>query len=85
MLTMPYGPKWRAYRTLVHNLLTPKMVETFVPVQTLEMKQFMYNLAFDNVSNAVFYGHLRRALFSIMMTALRKAHRPRGSRRHQVF
>ena len=70
MLTMPYGPKWRAYRTLVHNLLTPKMVETFVPVQTLEIRQLMYNLAFDNVDNAAFYGHLRRALFSIMMTAV---------------
>lgn len=70
MLTMPYGPKWRAYRTLVHNLLTPKMVQTFVPIQTLEIKQLMYNLAFDNFNNAAFYGHLRRALFSIMMTAV---------------
>ena len=70
MLTMPYGPKWRAYRTLVHNLLTPKMVQTFVPVQTIEIRQLMYNLAFDNFNNAAFYGHLRRALFSIMMTAV---------------
>lgn len=70
MLTMPYGPKWRAYRTLVHNLLTSKMVQTFVPIQTLEIKQLMYNLAFDNFNNAAFYGHLRRALFSIMMTAV---------------
>ena len=70
MLTMPYGPKWRAYRTLVHNLLTPKMVETFVPVQTLEIKQLMYDFAFNNSNNAAFYGHLRRALFSIMMTAV---------------
>ncbi|MCJ1423848.1 hypothetical protein MMC29_001733 [Sticta canariensis] len=70
MLTMPYGPKWRAYRTLVHGLLTPKMVETFVPVQTLEIKQLMYDLAFDNVNNSAFYGHVCRALFSIMMTAV---------------
>lgn len=70
MLTMPYGPKWRAYRTLVHNLLTPKMAQTFVPVQTLEVKQLMYNLAFDNFNNAAFYGHIRRALFSIMMSAV---------------
>lgn len=70
MLTMPYGPKWRAYRSLVHNLLTPKMVETFVPVQTLEIRQLMYDLAFDNANNAAFYGHVSRALFSIMTTAV---------------
>ena len=70
MLTMPYGPKWRAYRTLVHSLLTPKMVETFVPVQTLEIKQLMYDLAFDNVNNAAFYGHVGRAIFSIMTTVV---------------
>lgn len=70
MLTMPYGPKWRAYRTLVHGLLTPQMVQTFVPVQALEIKQLMYDLANNNFGDAAFYGHLRRALFSIMMTAV---------------
>ncbi|XTI87484.1 putative O-methylsterigmatocystin oxidoreductase [Cenococcum geophilum] len=70
MLTMPYGPKWRAYRTLVHGLLTPKIVQTFVPVQTLEIKQLMYDLAYNNFNDAAFYGHIRRALFSIMMTAV---------------
>lgn len=67
---MPYGPKWRAYRTFMHNLLTPKMVQTFVPIQTLEIKQLMYNLAFNNFNNAAFYRHLCRALFSIIMTAV---------------
>jgi len=70
MLTMPYGPKWRAYRTLVHRLLTPKMVESFVPVQDLEVRQLMFDLANKNFNDAAFYGHLRRALFSIMMTAV---------------
>lgn len=70
MLTMPYGPKWRAYRTLVHGLLTPKMVQTFVPIQTFEIKQLMYDLANNNIDDAAFYGHLRRALFSIMNTAV---------------
>ncbi|KAI9707018.1 MAG: hypothetical protein M1820_004606 [Bogoriella megaspora] len=70
MLTMPYGPKWRAYRTIVHGLLTPKMVQTFVPVQTLEVKQLMHDLANNNFGDAAFYGHIRRALFSIMMTAV---------------
>ena len=45
-------------------------VQTFVSVQTLEIRQLIYNLAFDNVDNAAFYEHLRRALFSIMMTAV---------------
>ncbi|KAL9079179.1 MAG: hypothetical protein Q9157_001930 [Trypethelium eluteriae] len=70
MLTMPYGPRWRAYRQVVHGLLTPKMVQTFVPVQTLEIRQLMYDLANNNFNNAAFYGHIRRALFSIMMTAV---------------
>jgi cytochrome P450 len=70
MLTMPYGPKWRAYRTLVHGLLTPKMVQSFVHVQELEVKQLMFDLANKNFNDAAFYGHLRRALFSVMMTAV---------------
>ena len=70
MLTMPYGEKWRAYRTLVHGLLAPKVVETFVPLQTLEIKQLMYDLANNNFKDAAFYGHLRRALFSTMMSAV---------------
>jgi hypothetical protein len=70
MLTMPYGPKWRAYRTLVHNLLTPKMVESFIPVQEQEVKRLMFDLANNNFKDAAFYGHLRRALFSIMMKAV---------------
>ncbi|TVY19762.1 Cytochrome P450 monooxygenase patH [Lachnellula arida] len=70
MLTMPYGPKWRAYRTLVHNLLKPQTVQSFVPIQTIEIKRLIYDLAVANHSNAAFYGHVRRALFSIMMTAV---------------
>lgn len=70
MLTMPYGPKWRAYRTLVHGLLTPKKVESYVPVQELEIKQLMFDLANNNFNDSAFYGHLRRALFSIMMTVV---------------
>lgn len=46
------------------------MVQSFVPVQTTEVKQLLYDLAFHNHGNAAFYGHLRRALFSIMMTAV---------------
>ncbi|KAF2688363.1 O-methylsterigmatocystin oxidoreductase [Lentithecium fluviatile CBS 122367] len=70
MLTMPYGPKWRAYRTLVHGLLTPKMVQSFVPVQEFEISQLIYDLANNNFNDAAFYGHIRRTLFSIMMTAV---------------
>ena len=45
------------------------MVQTFIPVQKKEMKQLMYDLVFKTSNNDAFYGHLRRALFSIMMTA----------------
>lgn len=69
MFTMPYGPKWRAYRTIVHQLLSPKMTLTFIPSQEFEFKQFMYELACDNSDERSFYHHIRRLSYSIIMTS----------------
>lgn len=69
MFTMAYGPKWRTYRTIMHQLLSPKMTLTFVPSQEFEVKQFLYELLYDNASLHNFYNHVRRLSFSIVMTS----------------
>lgn len=69
MFTMPYGPKWRTYRALTHQLLSPKMTLTFVPSQEFEVKQFLYELACNNSNLSDFYQHVRRLSFSIIMTS----------------
>lgn len=69
MLTMPYGPKWRAFRTIVHQLLSPKLTLTFVPTQEFETRQLMYELAHNNNKEREFYNHVRRLSFSIIMTS----------------
>ncbi|KAL8719644.1 MAG: hypothetical protein Q9225_003366 [Loekoesia sp. 1 TL-2023] len=69
MFTMPYGPKWRTYRQLVHQLLSPKMTSTFLPTQEFEVKQLMNDLLTDNRNQLDFYNHIRRLSFSIVMTS----------------
>ncbi|KAI4159128.1 MAG: hypothetical protein LQ342_006832 [Letrouitia transgressa] len=69
MFTMPYGHKWRTYRQLVHQLLSPKMTFTFLPTQEFEVKQLMYDLLTDNRNELDFYNHIRRLSFSIVMTS----------------
>lgn len=69
MFTMPYGPKWRTYRQLVHQLLSPKMTFTFLPTQEFEVKQLMHDLLTDNRNELDFYNHIRRLSFSIVMTS----------------
>ncbi|KUL82317.1 hypothetical protein ZTR_09715 [Talaromyces verruculosus] len=69
MFTMPYGPKWRAYRAIVHQLLSAKMTQTFVATQTFEVKQLMWDLAHNNTYADEFYQHIRRLSFSIIMTS----------------
>ena len=44
------------------------MTEAFVPSQTLEIKQLLYDLAHDNGTQTEFYYHVRRMFFSILMT-----------------
>ncbi|KAF2169981.1 hypothetical protein M409DRAFT_19597 [Zasmidium cellare ATCC 36951] len=69
MFTMPYGPKWRAYRTISHQLLSPKMTATFLPCQAFEIKQLVHDLAHSKTPEIDPHEHIRRASFSIMMTA----------------
>ena len=54
----------------MHQLLTPKMMQTFVQPQTLEIKQLLHDLAHENSNETHFYHHVRRMLFSIMMTCV---------------
>ena len=69
MFTMSYGPRWRAHRTIMHRLLAPKPTLEFVPSQEFEVKQFLYQLAFDNADQTAFYQHVRRLSFSIVTTS----------------
>ena len=68
MPTMPYGPHWRALRSVVRQLTTVPMTATFVPSQEFETKQLLFDLAFDNENQRNFYQHMRRYAFSIIMT-----------------
>ena len=69
MFTMSYGPRWRAHRTIMHRLLAPKPTLEFVPSQEFEVKQFLYQLAFDNADQGSFFQHVRRLSFSIVTTS----------------
>lgn len=68
MPTMPYGPHWRAQRSVVHQITTAPMTATFVPSQEFEAKQLLFDLATDNDNQRNFYQHMRRFAFSIIMT-----------------
>ncbi|USW46727.1 Putative cytochrome P450 [Septoria linicola] len=69
MFTMPYGTKWRLYRTVCHQLLSPKMTETFLPTQSLEIKQLLQDLARRPEHEIDPQDCVRRMSFSLMMTA----------------
>lgn len=68
MPTMPYGPHWRAQRSVVRQITTVPMTATFVPSQEFEAKQLLFDLATDNNDQRTFYQHMRRYAFSIIMT-----------------
>ncbi|KAJ6139796.1 Cytochrome P450 E-class group I, partial [Penicillium samsonianum] len=68
MPTMPYGPHWRAHRSVVRQVTTVPMTATFVPSQEFETKQLPFDLAMDNDNQRDFYQHMRRYAFSIIMT-----------------
>ncbi|RAL16796.1 cytochrome P450 [Aspergillus homomorphus CBS 101889] len=68
MPTMPYGPHWRAQRSVVRQLTTVPMTTTFIPTQEFEAKQLLHDLAIHNTDQRSFYQHLRRYAFSIIMT-----------------
>jgi cytochrome P450 len=69
MFTLPYGPKWRTYRSIVHQLVSSTMTATFIPTQEYETKQLLFDLATDNANQRDFYLHVRRFSFSIIMTS----------------
>jgi cytochrome P450 len=68
MPTMPYGPHWRAQRSLVRRITTVPLTTTFVPSQEFEAKQLLFDLATENENQRNFYQHMRRYAFSIIMT-----------------
>ncbi|KAL8786126.1 MAG: hypothetical protein Q9213_002992 [Squamulea squamosa] len=68
MPTMPYGPLWRAQRSVIRQITTVPMTATFVPSQEFETKQLLFDLATDNSDQRSFYQHMRRYAFSIIMT-----------------
>lgn len=55
MPTMPYGPHWRAQRSVVRQVTTVPMTATFVPSQEFETKQLLFDLAMDNDNQRNFY------------------------------
>ncbi|KAI0003484.1 putative O-methylsterigmatocystin oxidoreductase [Xylariaceae sp. FL0662B] len=69
MFTLQYGTKWRAYRTITHQLLSSTMTATFIPTQEYETKQLLFDLATDNANQREFLMHVRRFAFSIIMTS----------------
>jgi cytochrome P450 len=68
MPTMPYGPHWRAQRSLVRIITTVPMTATFQPSQEFEAKQLLFDLATKNENERDYYQHMRRYAFSIIMT-----------------
>ena len=68
MPTMPYGPHWRAQRSLVRVITTVPMTATFQPSQEFEAKQLLFDLATKNENERDYYQHMRRYAFSIIMT-----------------
>ncbi|CAK3874970.1 O-methylsterigmatocystin oxidoreductase [Lecanosticta acicola] len=68
MPTMEYGPRWKAQRSVVRQITSVPMTNTFVPSQEFEMKQLLHDLATDNENMKSFYMHMRRFAFSIILT-----------------
>ncbi|KUI67497.1 O-methylsterigmatocystin oxidoreductase [Cytospora mali] len=68
MPTMPYGPHWRAQRSIARQITTVPKTNTFVPSQEFEAKQLLFDLATDNENQRNFYQHMRRYAFSIILT-----------------
>jgi cytochrome P450 len=68
MPTMPYGPHWRAQRSVVRQILSVPMTLTLVPTQEFEVKQLLWDLATNNENQRDFYVHMRRFIFSQLMT-----------------
>ncbi|KFH45656.1 Fumitremorgin C synthase-like protein [Hapsidospora chrysogenum ATCC 11550] len=57
VLMMPYGPRWRNSRKLVHGLLNVSAAKSYVPYQMLENKQMLHDML---VQPDRFLHHIRR-------------------------
>lgn len=68
LVLMPYGPLWRRLRGKVHQVLTPRMSNTFRPMQEFESKQALYDILTNNRDGELFREHIRRYVSSVMMT-----------------
>lgn len=68
LVLMPYGPLWRRLRRKVHQVLTPRMSNTFRPMQEFESKQALYDILTNNRDGELFREHIRRYVSSVMMT-----------------
>lgn len=68
LVLMPYGPLWRRLRSKVHQVLTPRMSNTFRPMQEFESKQTLYDILTNNRDEVLFREHIRRYVSSVMMT-----------------
>ena len=70
ILLMDYTTTWRKLRSIIHSLLTPKMSDTFQPIQEFEAKQLIHDIYTDNTNLERFYSHVRRYTTSVMMTSI---------------
>ena len=69
MFTMSYGPKWRIYRTIVHQLVSTKMTMSFLPSQEFEVRQLVHDILSENANEGDFYFNVRRMSISIISTS----------------
>jgi hypothetical protein len=66
---MIYSERWRRIRTIIHQLLTPRVSATFKPSQLFESKQLTYDYLVNNENQTDFYTHSRRYATSVIMTS----------------
>ncbi|KAK1220118.1 hypothetical protein PQX77_017157 [Marasmius sp. AFHP31] len=60
---MPYGPRWKAHRTMFHRQFQPSVVSAFWPIQLKEAHKLIRRLLSDPGN---FINHLRNSASTIM-------------------
>ncbi|KAF9890591.1 hypothetical protein FE257_005722 [Aspergillus nanangensis] len=66
LIFMPYGPKWRSIRAVVHQCLSVTSVDVLKPSQNLESRQYLFDILEDG-SN--FLDHVKRYTVSVIIYA----------------
>ncbi|KAI3615566.1 cytochrome p450 [Moniliophthora roreri] len=79
LFMLPYADTWRVMRKAAQAILTPRAVESHLPIQKAEAIQLMYDFLKDPEG---FFGHLGRYSNSIMMSVLFGNRCPRYESRH---